>query len=407
MTTATTGSLREVRPWPLPHVAALLVALALVWLTWGHIRSGIWVDLDVYEVGGRSIIHGHPLYEQTVHDLPFTYPPFAGVLFVPLALLGASASRFLLTALSVTAYVAAGVLVAGRLGLRLRQAVPVLVLGLSIEPLLRTLLLGQVNSFLLLAVVIDGVVLRRRPGWLGPGWLVGLAAGIKLTPAVFVLYFLLKRDWPSLRRVAAGFTASVAIGFLVAPGASRTYWLDAGFASLSKWGGAALVGSDNQSLYAALLRITTSVTAPPMSSVVLALLGLTCGVLAARRAVAVGDDVAALVSAAFGGLLASPVSWTHHWVWILPGMLVLVARGRWLWTVVLGAVFWVGPMWLLAPLELRELTFGPGKRLVSLAYVLAGLGWLWLIAKPVHRRIDAPTVEVPAPALVAAHPPNG
>ena len=95
-----------------------------------------------------------------------------------------------------------------------------------------------------------------------------------------------------------------------------------------------------------------------------------------------GDDVAGLVAVAVGGLLASPVSWTHHWLWALPGTLVLASRGRSRWAVGLGVLFWLGPMWFLVPGELRELDFGPAQRVVSLAYVLAGLVWLAVASRP-------------------------
>ena len=84
------------RPGP-GWVLGVLLGAAMVWLTWHSIRKGIWVDLDVYVAGGRAVLDRSDLYAVTVHDLPFTYPPFAAVLFAPLALLPDLAARVVLT----------------------------------------------------------------------------------------------------------------------------------------------------------------------------------------------------------------------------------------------------------------------------------------------------------------------
>jgi alpha-1,2-mannosyltransferase len=392
--TATIGSRRGVRPWPLPHVAALLVAFGLVWLTWGYIRSGIWVDSDVYTQGGRAVLDGRSPYDISVHGLPFTYSPFAAVLFAPLAAVPTQVARYLVTALSVAAYVTVGTMVGRRLGLRLEKVLPLLVVGLALEPFIRTVLLGQINTLLMLGVVLDCLVLTR-----GRGWLVGFATGVKLTPGVFVLYFALKRDWVAVRGAVLGFIVSVTVGTLVMPGASLTYWTG-GFARLSKWGTDAVIGSDNQSLYGAMLRALGTVSAPPLASPLLLVAGVALGLWAARRALAAGEDVTALVAVATGGLLASPISWTHHWVWVLPAMLVLLHRRQWLWTLAYALLFVAAPMWFvmlpmsqIVPGHPHELTLGVGGRILSVAYVVAGLVWLAVVSRAAPVTAPVPSVE--------------
>lgn len=366
------------RLWPLSHVAGTLAALALLWLSW---RAPLfnWVDIDVYTAGGRAVLGETPLYAVSVHGLPFTYPPFAGVVFVPLALLATPAARVVLTVLSVAAYLGAGAVVARRLGLGLSRSLPVLLLGLTLEPLRFTLQLGQINTLLLLAVVLDCLVVRR-----GRGWLVGLAAGIKITPGVFVLYFALKRDWAAVRRSAFGFLASVAVGALVLPHESWSFW-SGGFAALSKWGDTILVNVVNQSAYAAAMRLAGTVDLPRASSLVLGALAVSLGLWVAKRSLAGGDEVTALVAVSVGGLLASPVSWSHHWVWMLPGLLVLLARGRPASFAVLAGVFALAPMILDQPEPLRmlEVQMSPLHRVISVAYTLAGILWLLVAAAPV------------------------
>ena len=58
-------------------------------------------------------------------------------------------------------------------------------------------------------------------------------------------------------------------------------------------------------------------------------------------------------------LLASfrlPVSWTHHWLWVVPLLLVTVSRKWWITSLSLGIVFLAGPMWLVPMYDLREVS---------------------------------------------------
>ena len=72
----------------LAYVILASVVGALIWLRWGGIRKGIWVDLDVYIRGAAAVMRHEPLYSVSVHGLLFTYPPCAAVLYRPLELLG-------------------------------------------------------------------------------------------------------------------------------------------------------------------------------------------------------------------------------------------------------------------------------------------------------------------------------
>jgi alpha-1,2-mannosyltransferase len=155
-------------------VLAVLAVVTLLWLRWSVVR-GNWADLDVYVRGAQAIATGGSLYDEPAGILPFTYSPFAAVLFTPLHLVS---------------YLVAVVACGWRLRLTWRHLVLLTLAGMALEPFVRTMLLGQVNLYLMAAVVVDCLLIRssRR------GWLVGLAAGIKVVPAVFVLYFALQRD---------------------------------------------------------------------------------------------------------------------------------------------------------------------------------------------------------------------
>ncbi|MEQ4546763.1 MAG: hypothetical protein ABN484_03695, partial [Nocardioides kribbensis] len=86
-----------------------------------------------------------------------------------------------------------------------------------------------------------------------------------------------------------------------------------------------------------------------------------------------GDPALGVGLAAVAMLLASPISWSHHWVWALPVALVLLERGpRWAaagWA----AVFVLAPFWLLPHRDDVEYAWSPAQQVVGSAYVVAGL----------------------------------
>src|SRR4051794_1503088 len=94
--------------------------------------------------------------------------------------------------------------------------------ALALEPVWQNLTFGQVNLLLMLAVLIDMVQPERR--W--SGVLVGVAAGVKLTPLVFVVLLVLAGRRTTAGRALLAFAGTVAFGFAVIPGSARTYWAD-------------------------------------------------------------------------------------------------------------------------------------------------------------------------------------
>jgi len=154
------------------------------------------IDLSVYTAGGRAILHGAPLYGAGgIDGFPFTYTPFAAILFVPLALAGPLGSA-IMTGASIAALARVSLLVARVVapdrGLPVALvAHAVFLLALLSEPLTETLRLGQVNAVVLWMVVES---FACRPGSRRVA-LLGIAAAIKLTPLVFIGLLILTRRW--------------------------------------------------------------------------------------------------------------------------------------------------------------------------------------------------------------------
>jgi alpha-1,2-mannosyltransferase len=324
-------------------------------------------DLLVYQHGGRAVLDGVSPYsrDDPVTGLPFTYPPFAAVLMTPLAPLPAWLAAALWTGASAGALGASVVVVRRAVG-RPSSAWLVLLLGtaaLALEPVWQNLVFGQVNLLLMLVVLVD----LLSPGRRLSGVALGIAAGVKLTPLVLVVLLVVAGQRASAARAGVVFVATVAVGFLAVPG-SATYWTD-GLLDPSRVGPPAL--AHNQSVSGLMTRVLGA--APPtwLWSAVAGPVALAAVLVAAaqwRR----GDRALGTSLGAIAMLLASPVAWSHHWVWCVPVALVLWERRRWAavaWTAVFVTRPILWPPWGAG----RELEWGALEHLVGNAYVLAGL----------------------------------
>ncbi|WP_157979892.1 glycosyltransferase 87 family protein [Kribbella monticola] len=362
------------------HLQLLLLAVGLTPLLYFWWSGN--VDLNVYRTGGFAVLHHVSLYSEGFGQLvpwialPFTYPPLAAVLFVPLHLLPMPLADLAMCVASTAALTATMLAVLHRLLGWNRRALAIGLLGavfaFAFEPVRSTIGFGQINLILMGLVALDCLLPRTR--W-PRGVLVGLAAAIKLTPAVFIVYFLVRRQYREAAVAGMTFVGLALVGFALAPADSTKYWFGVLF-DPDRIGGATY--AYNQCFQAVLHRVMGDGT--PRTLVWLGLV-LASGVLAglaAYRARAVGDDVRALLVIAVWGLLASPVSWSHHWVWIAPASLLLIKYARqskWMLaaTIVILADFVIGPHQYLNP-EGRKWSLP--EHLVGSGYVLLGAAFL-------------------------------
>ncbi|WP_067052137.1 glycosyltransferase family 87 protein [Streptomyces sp. FXJ1.172] len=301
-------------------------------------------DLRVYYGTVHTWVHhGGRIYDYRVPGTSygFTYPPFAALLMLPLALLGRNTA----IALSLLVNLAALAVVLGILaGPRWRRhgwyrwSLALCLLALF-EPLRDTFSFGQVNLVLLALVLGDSWLLTTGRGrWAGAG--IGLAAAVKLTPALFIGLLLLAG-----RRRAAGVATAVAaaataLAAWADPRATRFYWTEALW-DTSRVGRLDYVS--NQSLQGVLARLGES-GRPLWATVVL--LTLCVWAWRVRRAVTAGDWTAAFALTGAAACLVSPITWVHHLVWLLPSFVVLVRAGRPRLAGALYAVLCTSVVWL-------------------------------------------------------------
>ncbi|WP_189060134.1 glycosyltransferase 87 family protein [Longimycelium tulufanense] len=374
-------------------LAACASPLPLV-LLWGLVSGGIGaVDLQVYRVGGEAWLRDIPLYAPgfpaPLHgpQLAFTYPPLAAVLFSVLALVPSSVALLLLTLAGFAALAATCVLAASRVGLRPGYGIGLAIaaVGLAFEPVRETLSFGQINLILMGLIALDCLLPRTR--W-PRGMLIGVAAAIKLTPAVFVLFFLPRRQWKPVLTAAATFVACGLLGWVLAPRDTVAYWFGA-LLDPSRIGGLAYTA--NQSLRGVLHRLGL-----PAGTETVAWLGTSLLVVAVtwfvvRGARGNGKDLAALIAVGATQLSISPVSWSHHWVWIAPAA-VLLAGALWKyrdarlgWGVVVMLMFVLAPQWWMPRGGNHELDWSWWQHILGNVYVWSALAFLGVLAVRVAR----------------------
>ncbi|MDT5256728.1 MAG: alpha,2-mannosyltransferase [Mycobacterium sp.] len=362
---------------------ALLVVSLAARLAWTYLapNGANFVDLHVYLGGAAAIDHPGTLYSYVYSDqtpdfpLPFTYPPFAAVVFYPLHLLPFGVVAFLWQIATMAALYGA-VRISQRLvgvpaGAGQRVAMLWTAITIWIEPLRSTFDYGQINVLLMLGVLWAAYTTR----WWLSGLLVGVAAGIKLTPAIAGVYLVGVRRWAAAVFSVVVFVGTIGVSALVVGDQTRYYFTDL-------LGDAHRVGpiatSFNQSWRGGISRILGHDAGfGPLVLVAIAVTALLA--ILAWRALDGPDQLGKLLVVELFGLLLSPISWTHHWVWLVPLMIWLIhgpVRERpgagivgWGWL----ALTIIGPPWLLSFAQ-------PTIWQISRPWYLAWAGLVYIVA---------------------------
>lgn len=341
-------------------LSATAGALAVTILALAH----RFIDLGTYLMGGAHALRGD-LYTVTYQPthLGFTYPPFAAILFAPFSHLPPHLAQVAFAWLSLACLFAV-------IAISLRATCPTLArrsvvwwslllttpVGL-LDPVRETFLLGQVNLLLALLVMADMIVVpsTRR------GYLAGVAAAVKITPLILIPYLLLTHQRRAGQHALGAFVAAGAVTALVTPTVSWTYWThDIWRPTSAGW----LPWIANQGVIGVTDRLLGRTISVPTTFILVAAVcaaGLALAVRTHRKSFLRGFLVIEATES-----MASPVSWSHHFIWVilLIAWLALAperpAHGEW-WAAATAAVFWAAPIWWVP--------HGPAVR-------FAGRGWL-------------------------------
>lgn len=301
---------------PSTAVAVLTVSLVALGVRMWFPPSGI--DLAVYRGAGVALLSGESPYHPSFATdfgggLPFTYPPFAAVLSVALAYIP-------FTLLLITWTVAS--MVALWAGLRMwfptrSRCFVMLALAASVwfTPVTDVLLLGQIGIFLVVGTYWDSVRVGKTAGAL-----VGVLAAVKLVPGLFILYFLVTRQWRKFVISVASFLACTGVSFLVLPNDAVTYFRSLASATDRVTGDPGFYS--NQSLLGLLARMNVS-----DAWAIAAAVALIVVLWAAFRMYSRGYAAPAVTMVGLGSCLISPITWQHHMVWLIPGMVYACSFG--------------------------------------------------------------------------------
>ncbi|MFJ5153167.1 glycosyltransferase 87 family protein [Streptomyces sp. NPDC088353] len=359
-------------------LALLVVSLAALAVLFAVQRVQM-PDAVVYQAEGAAVVHGRDLYGFTVTQgrLPATYPPFAALLFVPAVWLPAAALKaafFAGNALLLAWLVHLSARLAGR-----RAGLPAVCAATAsavwLEPVFQTFVYGQINLAIVCLVLWD---LTRPPGARGRGVLIGVATGIKLTPGLFIVYLLLRGRRREAAAAMAGFAGTVAVGALVLPAAGVDYWTRRLFET-NRVGKPWIIANQSlQGLVARLLGEPSPGLAWMLPAVAVALAGLW---LASR----VRRERWGVLLTGLTALLVSPISWSHHWVWCVPLIAVLLAEGRRVWAAVTVVLFTARTLWMV-PNKGVELHLYWWQQPLASPYPLLGLALLMAVALEFRRR---------------------
>lgn len=362
---------------------------------------------------GNSLYNWYALPDYKMY--PFTYPPFGAWALSPLTWFDyETAARLMIMAIALqTALIVA--LIGRSLGWSWGSAFAIapwaaILVQQCLEPFNQSVGFAQVNTAMMALVMID---VAAPPSWKGRGVASGLAAAIKLTPAIAVLIFLLRRQWRSAITMVTTSVAVTLLGCIISKDESASFFIYAmwdpqragdpyytsnqnlkGFVSRAlpenawsiTWAIAVVLA-----LVAAVwlcLRIQAAATpaAPAGDAVELA----ASDAVAAPDAVAttpaapvLPENLATLLTAAVImtlGLLVSPITWSHHWVWGLASVVALIAVALRLKSaplaavaLVQGALFIMAPHWWFSHGQVNELHWNMVEQLVGSSYTLAAI----------------------------------
>lgn len=354
---ATVGR-RMSRPAPVHHrpggtdrriVVQLGIVAAVCYAAWLAIgafgRSYHFFDMKIYHGAVVWWAGGHDLYEFIAPntDLGFTYPPFAGLMMRPMAELPLALAGWVnvIGSSAALAVILVALLrpIADRSGWSTWFTVGIaLPLAIALEPTRETLGFGQVNLLLFALIIADLVALRWRHrggvrrgqamgplrrlwfsgAWAGAG--IGLATSIKLTPALFIVYLLVTRQWRAAT-TAAGTAIGVTLATFGIAGHESTTYFTSVLWQTDRVGAADM--TPNQSLAGVLARLYDSADTPGLLYFSFALLMLAVGLSRASHAHADGDELTAFTLVGLTANVISPISWTHHLVFVVPAVIVL------------------------------------------------------------------------------------
>ncbi len=378
------------------------------------------VDFSVY-LNGAEHLFSNRLYQVRLSPGPhlhFTYPPFAALVFDPLTFVPATVAQALWTLVNLAALYAILYLplraVASAAPTRLLVLLALIAMApvFRLDPVRQTFSYGQVN-LVLAALVLFDVTSQLKIGKISlpRGVLIGIASAIKLTPLIFIVYLFVTRRARAACVALATFAVLSVITAALNPRASWFYWTKY-VADANRIGTPYFIS--NQSVRAVADRVDHSIVATTLVLVLSAIV-LVSGILIASWAFRTSSDLLGVLVCATTGLLASPVTWDHHLVWVVPVIVWLAsspdrpAFGR-VWAIITAALFWLAPIWAVPHGHGAELGENDGQLLVgnsffiAMGFFMAGVTAMLVLRRQRFLQNEQPDITTPQPSPAPSEP---
>lgn len=304
--------------------AALLAGVGLYWVGWLGVADASFnfIDLDYYRAALKVVVAQQPLYDA----LP--YPPVAVLAIAPLGGLSVVLGNQLWTAATQITAVVLGLVItwrateargeesADRWEMLFRGSVAGLLLMISM-PMFSQITNGQLTLFIVALSFLDvaGVAPKKARGML-----VGIAGAIKLTPLIFIPYFLVTGQRRQAAVATASFGAATALGFAMFPSDSLFFWAHLG--KNDQFGDPARL--DNLSIHAALMRWVPAIGQYALVWIGFALVIAAFAMVRARKHYLAGERMEAALTVGASSVVLAPIAWPHYHVWVMLVALWLV-----------------------------------------------------------------------------------
>lgn len=289
-------------------------------------------DVKIYKNAAEFLVSGKYLYGDEYRyfsgvDLPWRMSPFSALIFAPLIFIPDELIYPVQIVFNIILIVIIIVLILGKV---LEQVSPkfatVMLVGLTFittaySPIQNIFITGQVNLFLMFLILVDTIYVKGKHPKIG-GFLVGVAAGIKIIPLIFIVYYFLTKQYRSVVNALTGFVLTILIGFIVSAENSLEYWFNLLFI---KQTGELEAVFHNQSINGIILK-TDSIPEELKQITWLIIAGIVGTIMIAFSAYLYkyGRTLEPVILVGFASLLCSPLSWIHHGVWVLPAMLLIL-----------------------------------------------------------------------------------
>ncbi|TKW74714.1 MAG: DUF2029 domain-containing protein, partial [Staphylococcus hominis] len=287
-------------------------------------------DFLVYYRGAKAFWDSPNVYESLINtgaagELPYSYPPSSLLFFSPLTLFGETVGLVLFSLVSLAAlwWVITLTLRRCRIDDAGKWALVALPLAFWIDPIHNTFHHGQVNIVLMALVLTDLWWDSPKRKYLPTGVLTGVAAAVKMTPALFGLYFIFTRNWKALAAAFLTGVMSLGVAGAVKP-AALGYYFTTQIGQMS--GVLGLNRAHNQSARGLVARFVPADAQTYFTAIMFAGI-LALALLALRSLLAARANEAAVLCVALLSLLVAPITWQHHYVWVVPLCIVMAVGG--------------------------------------------------------------------------------